>query len=44
MKMDFIDGTFNTSFLNLSPAEQEKNLALAKTVPFAKTNKNLKEY
>ena len=40
----FIDGTFNTSFLNLNPAEQEKNLALAKKVPFAKTNKNLKEY
>ena len=40
----FIDGTFNTSFLKLSPAEQEKNLALAKKVPFAKTNKNLKEY
>ena len=40
----FIDGTFNTSFLNLNPVEQEKNLALAKKVPFAKTNKNLKEY
>ena len=40
----FIDGTFNTSFLKLSPSEQEKNLALAKKVPFAKTNKNLKEY
>ena len=24
----FIDGTFNTSFLKLSPAEQEKNLHL----------------
>ena len=40
----FIDGTFNTSFLKLNPVEQEKNLALAKKVPFAKTNKNLKEY
>ena len=29
----FIDGTFNTSFLKLSPSEQEKNLALAKKVP-----------
>lgn len=40
----FIDGTFNTSFLKLSPADREKNLAIAKTVPFARTNENLKEY
>lgn len=40
----FSDGTFNTSFLSLSPAEKEKNLALAKVIPFADTNRNLKEY
>lgn len=40
----FIDGTFNTGFLKLSAAEREKNLNLAKTVPFAKTNENLKDY
>ena len=40
----FSEGTFNTHFQNLSPAEREKNLALAKAVPFSETNKNLKEY
>lgn len=39
-----IDGTFNTNFLNLSAAEKEKNLAIAKTIPFSKTNVELKEY
>ena len=39
----FSEGTFNTHFQNLSPAEREKNLALAKAVPFSGTNKNLKE-
>ena len=39
----FSEGTFNTHFQNLSPAEREKNLALAKAVPFSETNKNLKE-
>lgn len=39
-----IDGTFNTSFLKLSAAEKEKNLALAKTIPFAETNRKLKRY
>lgn len=40
----FIDGTFNTNFLKLSPSEKEKNLALAKAVPFSNTNVNLKRY
>ena len=40
----FSEGTFNTHFQNLSPAEREKNLALVKAVPFSETNKNLKEY
>jgi hypothetical protein len=40
----FIDGTFNTNFLKLSESDKEKNLALAKTIPFAETNQNLKRY
>ena len=39
----YIDGTFNTGFLKLSPDEKEKNLQIAKFIPFADTNKNLKE-
>ncbi len=30
----FSEGTFNTHFQNLSPAEREKNLALAKSSSF----------
>jgi len=40
----YIDGTFNTNFLKLSAHEKEKNLNLAKTIPFAETNQNLKMY
>ena len=40
----FVDGTFNTNFLKLSGTDKEKNLAIAKTIPFAETNKNLKQY
>ena len=40
----YIDGTFNTGFLKLSPDEKEKNLQIAKQIPFADTNKNLNEY
>ena len=40
----FIDGSFNTHFLKLSPAEKEKQLAIAKTIPFSKTNEQLKGY
>ena len=36
----FIDGTFNTNFLKLKPKEKEKNLAIAKIIPFSPTNKN----
>lgn len=39
-----IDGSFNTNFLNLSTAEKEKNLLLAKTIPFSETNEQLKDY
>ena len=40
----FIDGSFNTHFLKLSPADKEKQLAIAKTIPYAKTNEQLKNY
>ncbi|MCR4923222.1 MAG: DUF4317 domain-containing protein [Lachnospiraceae bacterium] len=39
-----IDDTFNIHFLKLSPSEQARNLALAKEVPFARTNEGLIEY
>lgn len=38
------DGSFNTSFLGLSTQEKEKNIALAKIVPFSDTNRRLKDY
>lgn len=40
----FIDGTFNTRFLKLSGLDRAKNLEIAKTIPFAQTNGNLKRY
>ena len=40
----FVDGTFNTNFLKLSSSEKEKNLNIAKAVPFSETNQNLKMY
>ena len=40
----YVDGSFNTNFLKLSPADRKKNLALFKTVPFSKTNEELQEY
>lgn len=39
-----IDGSFNVHFLKLSAKEKERNLAIAKTVPFSRTNEQLKEY
>ena len=38
------DGSFNVNFLKLSAAEKEENIELAKVVPFAATNVNLKRY
>lgn len=38
-----IDGTFNTNFLNLSLKEKERNLEIAKAIPFSETNKELKD-
>lgn len=43
-KEGFIDESFNIHFLKLSPREKERNLAIAKAVPFSKTNINLKDY
>ncbi|MDO4619068.1 MAG: DUF4317 family protein [Lachnospiraceae bacterium] len=40
----FIDNTFNVNFLNLKEADKTSNLKLAKTVPFSKTNVQLKEH
>lgn len=40
----YIDGTFNTSFFNLTPAEKAHNLEIAKEVIFSRTNENVKEY
>lgn len=39
-----VDGTFNTHFLKLSKADMAKNLEIAKAIPFASTNVNLKNY
>lgn len=38
------DGTFNVSFLGLSAHDKEVNLEIAKTIPFAETNVELKEF
>ena len=39
-----IDDTFNTWFISLSGADKTKNLELAKTIPFSRTNEQLREY
>lgn len=38
------DGSFNVNFLNLSAAEREKQLAIAKAIPFSASNEKLLEY
>ena len=38
----FIDGTFNINFLKLKNSDKEKNLAIAKTIPFSPTNQNIR--
>ena len=40
----YVDATFNRHFLKLKLNEQAENLAIAKEIPFADTNKNLREY
>ncbi len=39
-----IGDTFNTRFLKLSASDQARNLNQAKTIPFSRTNEQLKEY
>ncbi len=39
-----IDDSFNIHFLKLSGSEKTRNLTIAKAVPFARTNEQLKEY
>ena len=39
-----VDGTFNIHYLKLPPEEQERNLKIAKCIPFSGTNENLVEY
>lgn len=40
----YIDGTFNTNFLDLSLKEKEQNLAIAKKIPFSETNVEVRGY
>lgn len=40
----YVDGTFNTHFQKLSKPDQEKNLQIAKAIPFARSNVELKQY
>lgn len=42
--MGEIEDTFNIHFGKLSGSEKTRNLKLAKTIPFSKTNEQLKEY
>lgn len=42
--MGEIEGSFNTHFGKLSGTEKVRNLALAKEIPFSRTNDQLKEY
>ena len=42
--MGEVDESFNIHFGKLSGAEKTRNLSLAKTIPFSKTNEQLKEY
>ncbi len=39
-----IDDTFNVNFLNLKSSDKQKNLDIARTVPFSKTNEQLLEH
>lgn len=40
----FVDENFNIHFLKLSPRDKERNLAIAKAIPYSETNVNLKDY
>ena len=38
------DGSFNTNFFKLSASERTKNIGIAKAIPYAETNINLKQF
>ena len=38
----YVDGTFNRNFLRLTASERRKNIELAKSVLFSRTNEQLK--
>ncbi len=40
----YIDNTFNANFRNMGTHDKNVNLELAKTIPFSKTNKQLRSY
>ena len=40
----YVDGTFNRNFLRLTPSERKKNMEMAKSVLFSRTNEQLKDY
>nr|WP_027871176.1 DUF4317 family protein [[Eubacterium] cellulosolvens] len=40
----YIEGTFNTNFLNLKGAEKSRCLDIAKAIPFSRPNEELKQY
>lgn len=40
----FVDGTFNKHFQRLTSKDQQRNLDIAKKIPFSNTNTELKEY
>ena len=40
----YVDGTFNTNFLNLKGPEKQHAIDIAKTIPFSETNTELKDY
>ena len=42
--MGEVEDSFNVHFGKLSGSEKSRNLTLAKAIPFAKTNEQLKEY
>ena len=43
-KEGYDDGTFNTFFIGLKPKDRDTQLSIAKAIPFAKTNEEIKEY
>lgn len=40
----YVDGTFNTNFLNLHGADKQRVLEIAKAIPFSRTNRELRGF